>query len=247
MKRKSLHKGMTLVELMAVVAIIGLLAGIMVFFVSRNSESRAQVDLANDILSLLQAQRTRAATMNVAAYVRFSAQPNGGNMFVEPRLGDTSACIGSIASQRPILYQAEDLSVDDSNANDNIVRIDLNKNQCTAEILAEGQGTGRHHKCRTLESQQDTKYAGNVALGFDLRNIKGDSAGVTLSNQTLVVCFQPNGQAYFLGGDGESADQDWLDMVTTANIFVYAANDVSDSRKLTVSVTNLGMIYSNNR
>ena len=242
MQRRMNKKGMTLVELMAVIVVIGLLASILAFFVSGNNEARAQVDLSNDITTLLQAQRTRAATMNVAAYVRFSSSTT--DMYVEPRLGKTSACIGSLEQQLPILYTDPGTgSVDNDGAsNGNIVRIDLydpsgGVAKCSAEYVAAGGGSRRRF-CRTLESNNDTRFSGNATIGFDLKQLDGANADAPDSN-LLVVCFQPNGQAYFIDGKG------WRDDISTANITV-KGNALGDNT-LSVSVTNLGMIYSSRR
>ena len=253
MKHKP-HKnmGMTLVELMAVIAIIALLASIMAFFVSGNRESRAQIDLANDITSLLQAQRTRAATMNVASYVRFSS--NTKSMYIEPRLGRTSACIGDLEQQLPIMYDVQ-TSISDINGdtNGNIVRIDLTDQavaaggdavRCGAAYVVKDSTTetvtaSGNRYCRTLDSLNDTKFSGKLSIALDTKKLDGSDATAP-KNGHLTVCFQPNGQAFFID------DDDWRDDISTANIDIGIKNFAA-GEKLTVSVTNLGMIYSNRR
>lgn len=254
MKQKThKNKGMTLVELMAVIAIIALLASIMAFFVSGNRESRAQIDLANDITSLLQAQRTRAATMNVASYVRFSSNDN--SMYVEPRLGRTSACIADLEQQLPIMYDVQNNITDiNGDTNANIVRIDLTDQAAAAgaadavrcgagyvvkNTAGETVGNGTRY-CRTLDSLNDTKFSGKLTLALNTKKLDGTNTSSGPSNGHLTVCFQPNGQAFFIDDAG------WRDDISTANISVGITN-ITSGENLTVSVTNLGMIYSNRR
>ena len=99
MLNKTQHVGMTLIELMTVIAIIALLAGIMINFVSGSREVNAQTDLSNDIETLFQAQRMRATSMNVATYVIF----HGGNNVssIEPRIGGSSICYPNDAESYP--------------------------------------------------------------------------------------------------------------------------------------------------
>lgn len=63
------HSGMTLVELMVVVAIIVLLGSIMAYFITGSRSQNAQKNMTNDILALINDQRARAIGLNVAAYI----------------------------------------------------------------------------------------------------------------------------------------------------------------------------------
>ena len=99
------HSGMTLVELMVVVAIIVLLGSIMAYFITGSRSQNAQKNMTNDILALINDQRARAIGLNVAAYITFSPTT------VQPRLGKTSACTTVATDQLPIRYTSGSVDV----------------------------------------------------------------------------------------------------------------------------------------
>ena len=99
------HSGMTLVELMVVVAIIVLLGSIMAYFITGSRSQNAQKNMTNDILALINDQRARAIGLNVAAYITFSPTT------VQPKLGKTSACTTVATDQLPIRYTSDSVNV----------------------------------------------------------------------------------------------------------------------------------------
>ena len=99
------HSGMTLVELMVVVAIIVLLGSIMAYFITGSRSQSAQKSMTNDILALINDQRARAIGLNVAAYITFSPTT------VQPKLGKTSACTTVATDQLPIRYTSGSVDV----------------------------------------------------------------------------------------------------------------------------------------
>ncbi|MBO4350104.1 MAG: prepilin-type N-terminal cleavage/methylation domain-containing protein [Proteobacteria bacterium] len=233
---KSFNKtGMTLVELMVVVAIVALLMGIMAYFVLGRRQNNAQVDLANDILALMQAQRTRAMSMNVATYVKFRYE-SGSVAFIQPRIGVNSIC--TIAGQLPILYT-------DNYNESNFVSIDV-------------QGSGYH---RTLDSTDTNKYISSddvqltqVVVGSVNQNIFREDS----YNRSFDICFQPNGQIQFLQNDQidvEGVDEDNKPVVTQDPKDFLLTNvmqtritiDTADQKSggtYFIDITGLGMIQS---
>ncbi len=170
--------GMTLVELMAVVAIIVLLGSIMAYFVSGSRGQNAQTAMTNDILTLISDQRARALGLNVAAYIVFTQTS------IEPRLGNSAACTSVKSKQIPIRYNA---------TQEASVGIDFG--------TASGAGAGALH--RTLDSVSTEKYFRDnqalIALTYHLAATPPPTASHdALSNLTL--CFQPNGFVYFING-----------------------------------------------
>ncbi|MBQ9816626.1 MAG: type II secretion system protein [Proteobacteria bacterium] len=179
MLSKIRHIGMTLIELMTVIAIIALLAGIMINFVSGSREVNAQVDLSNDVETLFQAQRVRATSMNVATYIIF----HGGNEVtsIEPRIGGSSICSPNDIERYPIRYTL--------NGDDNVA-IDI-KND--------------NNKTRTLDSTESNKYIYNTRpltkASATLRNMNNNAVEGGDGKNDIVICFQPNGQAAFFAGN----------------------------------------------
>ena len=103
------HSGMTLVELMVVVAIIVLLGSIMAYFITGSRSQNAQKNMTNDILALINDQRARAT------YITFSPTT------VQPKLGKTSACTTVATDQLPIRYTSDsvDVAIDFGNVSSN--------------------------------------------------------------------------------------------------------------------------------
>lgn len=169
------HSGMTLVELMVVVAIIVLLGSIMAYFITGSRSQNAQKNMTNDILALINDQRARAIGLNVAAYITFSPTT------VQPRLGKTSACTTVATDQLPIRYTSG--SVD--------VAIDF------------GDVGNRGH--RTLDSVSTEKYYrdghGLVTLDYRITDTFADDGDRLTNNDSMTICFQPNGFVYFMKGD----------------------------------------------
>lgn len=169
------HSGMTLVELMVVVAIIVLLGSIMAYFITGSRSQNAQKNMTNDILALINDQRARAIGLNVAAYITFSPTT------VQPRLGKTSACTTVATDQLPIRYTSG--SVD--------VAIDF------------GDVGNRSH--RTLDSVSTEKYYrdghGLVTLDYRISDTLAKKDGLLDDSASMTICFQPNGFVYFMKGD----------------------------------------------
>lgn len=168
------HSGMTLVELMVVVAIIVLLGSIMAYFITGSRSQNAQKNMTNDILALINDQRARAIGLNVAAYITFSPTT------VQPRLGKTSACTTVATDQLPIRYTSG--SVD--------VAIDF------------GDVGNKSH--RTLDSVSTEKYYRDgkelVHLEYRITDTFATGGGELTNKESMTICFQPNGFVYFMKG-----------------------------------------------
>lgn len=169
------HSGMTLVELMVVVAIIVLLGSIMAYFITGSRSQNAQKNMTNDILALINDQRARAIGLNVAAYITFSPTT------VQPRLGKTSACTTVATDQLPIRYTSGEKTE---------VAIDFGK-----------VGNKSHH--RTLDSVSTEKYYRDgqalVTLDYRITDTFATDDGA-LNSASMTICFQPNGFVYFMDG-----------------------------------------------
>ena len=169
------HSGMTLVELMVVVAIIVLLGSIMAYFITGSRSQNAQKNMTNDILALINDQRARAIGLNVAAYITFSPTT------VQPKLGKTSACTTVATDQLPIRYTSG--SVD--------VAIDF------------GNVSSNSH--RTLDSVSTEKYYRDgkelVHLEYRITDTFATGGGELTNKESMTICFQPNGFVYFMKGD----------------------------------------------
>ena len=169
------HSGMTLVELMVVVAIIVLLGSIMAYFITGSRSQNAQKNMTNDILALINDQRARAIGLNVAAYITFSPTT------VQPRLGKTSACTTVATDQLPIRYTSG--SVD--------VAIDF------------GDVGNQSH--RTPDSVSTAKYYRDgkelVHLEYRITDTFATGGGELTNKESMTICFQPNGFVYFMKGD----------------------------------------------
>lgn len=213
---RSHHYGMTLIELMVVVAIIMLLSSILVYFVSGNREKNAQVDMTNDLVSLINAQRARAISLNVATYIRFNPQN------VEPRLGTASSCSPALAQQLPIRYF-------ESHENTDNVAIDFE--------------LGGDNLKRALDSQDSQKYFTKdtplVTLQYALVNTNQDPVD-TQDVDSFAVCFQPNGFVYFI------RDNAFNDNFTFARIDVQRIIDgaVDTTQKIRIQLSSLGAVES---
>ena len=214
--------GLTLVELMAVVAIIALLAGIGAFFVMDSRPNRARADLRNDVETLLHTQRMRATSMNVATYVRFEDGTNGKKFQrVVPRIGDISVCVADPKEQYSIRYS------NNGAGEGNNVAIDL---------ISSG-------KFRTLDSTDSSKYAGNI-VRMDGRLFKINvedgqtKTGSIDIGKTLVICFQPNGQASFI------VDSQFKDDARTALLEIRKETTPITPETFLIEVTSLGAIQS---
>lgn len=166
--------GMTLVELMAVVAIIVMLGSIMAYFITGSRSSNAQNNMTNDILGLINEQRSRAMGLNLAAYIRINQTS------VQPLLGDSSACNLDVTGQIPIHY-----TDGEADSGRNVVAIDF----------------GNVDSRRTLDSQNSDKYYRNEdSLVNVTTSIIDTSGNVKSASSPFTVCFQPNGLVYFISG-----------------------------------------------
>lgn len=206
--------GLTLVELMAVVAIIALLAGIGGFYVMDNRPNRARADLKNDVETLLHTQRMRATNMNVATYVRFEEEQEGnGFKRIVPRIGDIAICVPEAENQYSIRY------MQNNNDESNNVAIDLNNVEAGSSW-------------RTLDSMNSSKYAGSaVRITATLLTGQGDEQ----NQNTFVVCFQPNGEVVFIGQEEQE-----LDEIRLARLEIFA----STPERFFIEVTGHGAISS---
>lgn len=170
------HSGMTLVELMVVVAIIVLLGSIMAYFITGSRSQNAQKNMTNDILALINDQRARAIGLNVAAYITFSPTS------VQPRLGKTSACTTVATDQLPIRYTSDSVSV----------AIDFGK--------VDDQSLQR-----TLDSVSTEKYYRDgkelVHLEYRITDTFATGGGELKNKESMTICFQPNGFVYFMKDD----------------------------------------------
>ena len=168
------HSGMTLVELMVVVAIIVLLRSIMAYFITGSRSQNAQKNMTNDILALINDQRARAIGLNVAAYITFSPTT------VQPKLGKTSACTTVATDQLPIRYTSDSVNV----------AIDF------------GNVSSNSH--RTLDSVSTEKYYRDgkelVHLEYRITDTFATGGGELTNKESMTICFQPNGFVYFMKG-----------------------------------------------
>ena len=206
-KMYRLHRhGMTLVELMSVVAIIALLCGIVAYFVSGNRSNNAQSSIVSEIISLINTQRSRAIGLNVAAYIRIDGKS------IEPRLGDSSACNTDIIAQLPLRYSASET-----------INVGIDYNNTT------------HRTLDSIQSNQyydDTSPL--VHLTLSVLNLEGRDINEGLDDahkvavNPLVICFQPNGLVYFMNGDS------FLDY-GYARIDVSTTHDISAVQVITLS------------
>ena len=168
------HSGMTLVELMVVVAIIVLLGSIMAYFITGSRSQNAQKNMTNDILALINDQRARAIGLNVAAYITFSPTT------VQPKLGKTSACTTVATDQLPIRYTSDSVNV----------AIDF------------GNVSSNSH--RTLDSVSTEKYYRDgkelVHLEYRITDTFATGGGELTNKESMTICFQPNGFVSFMKG-----------------------------------------------
>ena len=220
-KRTKLYtSGMTLVELMAVIAVISVLAGIMAYFVTGNKESKAQVSLANDISTLLQEQRTRAASMNVATYVQFYSDS------IEPRIGSFSSCMLNDALQFPLHYDETSdthIAVDIATNNRALDSVESNK-----YVSSDGTGYATVQVI-TFERGEDT--------GLERRLIESKNG---TSGGQFALCFQPNGQAFAMSVGISTGGGSFYDNVVNTRIAIGIPGDTK--HLYNIDVTGLGMI-----
>lgn len=165
------HSGMTLVELMVVVAIIVLLGSIMAYFITGSRSQNAQKNMTNDILALINDQRARAIGLNVAAYITFSSTT------VQPRLGKTSACTTVATDQLPIRYTSGEKTE---------VAIDF--------------GNVSSHRTLDSVSTEKYYRDGQSLVTLDYRIADTFADDDVLKSASMTICFQPNGFVYFMNG-----------------------------------------------
>lgn len=166
------HSGMTLVELMVVVAIIVLLGSIMAYFITGSRSQNAQKNMTNDILALINDQRARAIGLNVAAYITFSPTS------VQPKLGKTSACTTVATDQLPIRYKSGSVNV----------AIDF--------------GNVSSHRTLDSVSTEKYYRDGQalVSLKYRISDTLDKKDGLLDDSESMTICFQPNGFVYFMDG-----------------------------------------------
>ena len=219
LKRSKFYpSGMTLVELMAVIAIIAVLAGVMAYFVTGNKESKAQVSLTNDISTLLQEQRTRSASMNVATYVQFYEDS------IEPRIGEFSSCMLFDGYQYPIRYD-EDTTTH--------MAIDIATNNRALDSIESNK----------YVASDATGYTTMQVITFERNKDKGVLQSLPKSGSggsPFAICFQPNGQAYTMSVGPSATSGSFLDDVVTTRIAIGANGD--SNHLYYIDVTGLGMI-----
>ena len=226
MRMNRLRIGMTLIELMVVVAIIAALAGIFAVVMVNNDSNNAYRELPREITTLFEAQRMRAMSMSVPTYVVFNM--DGGNVqSIEPRLGAnngfTVCAIETPTDRRQMIPLRYDNNTED------VVAIDI---------------TTPDHQ-RTSEARVSDRYKTashaytNVKLRYKNTGVNvADSFSYNGSNP-LVACFQPNGMVYFIrnktGGYG-------LDLAMDEIILEIRDVDEVAPGYFEVSVNSLGVI-----
>lgn len=199
--------GMTLVELMVVVAIIVLLGSIMIYFIAGNRAQNAQSNMTNDILALINDQRARAIGLNVASYIIFDQNS------VHPKLGKASACTTVLKDQLDIRY---------------------NSNSAIAVALDYGTGASASGH-RTLDSSSTEKYYNNgnplVRVKADITQAPDTIVPPgSLTTSVVTVCFQPNGFVFFMK-DGAFDDSRYL----TIDVFNDTADSQAPNHRIAIS------------
>lgn len=168
------HSGMTLVELMVVVAIIVLLGSIMAYFITGSRSQNAQKNMTNDILALINDQRARAIGLNVAAYITFSPTT------VQPRLGKTSACTTVATDQLPIRYTSGEQT----------------------EVAIDFGNVSSHRTLDSVSTEKYYRDGhGLVTLDYRISDTLAKKDGLLDDSASMTICFQPNGFVYFMKGD----------------------------------------------
>lgn len=168
--------GMTLIELMVVVGIIMMLGGVMAYFIVGSRQENAQASFVNDVVGLINSQRSRAMGLNVATYIRFDATS------VQPAIGETAACSTSRDAQYPIRYRKGG----------------------TTEVAIDYTGVN-HRTLDSEDSRKYFKGDDDIIrLAFVWKpQIGRTAAGAPMQP---VICFQPNGHVQFMDGEALQSD-----------------------------------------
>lgn len=212
MKCRTYRKGMTLIELMVVVAIIAVLAGLLAFYVAGGRNQNAQVDMFNELNSLLVAQRMRASGLGLATYVVFDSNTP---TYIQPKVGTNNLCTFNSSEWIPIRYSATD---------DPEVAIDITP--------SEG------NDARTLDSMKSNRYVFNgsplTSVSITMKTV--DSNNFVAASQLSAICFQPNGSVYFVNNGEISLS------ISEVRFIVDTAGNSKTGGVYHITTTSLGMI-----
>ena len=188
MRMNRLRIGMTLIELMVVVAIIAALAGIFAVVMVNNDSNNAYRELPREITTLFEAQRMRAMSMSVPTYIIFYTD---GNIIksIEPRLGANNGFTTCAIEEPPGGTQMIPLRYDSNSVgNNNNVAIDITTDdlQRTTEAKVSNRYKSKHEPYTKVQM-----YVRPTGVNQTI-NLESPV------NADLVACFQPNGMVYFI-------------------------------------------------
>ena len=222
MRFSRLRIGMTLIELMVVVAIIAALAGIFAAVMVNNDSDNAYSELSREITTLFEAQRMRAMSMSVPTYIIFYMSGDAVES-IEPRLGANNGFTVCAIEDPSVRRQMIPLRYDDSNADN--VAIDIS----------------RKDSFRTSEVRVSDKY-NSGSKHYTSVSLVSTSASFpkvehSLSGVNMIACFQPNGMVYFIHANNIDTNVEQLELRIRAN------EEISHSPgEYRVTVNSLGMI-----
>lgn len=101
MKRSDIRKGFTVTQLIIVLAIVGVLISLAIPSYMAADKAQAQASFSNEVANLMQAQRNRAMSTNLAMLLVF----DNSNQTIQPMVGSNSTCE---STPLPIAYPNEE-------------------------------------------------------------------------------------------------------------------------------------------